>query len=100
MATLSLYTGTTGSLSFDEEAALRALHDGRRGLDAHSERRLMRRGLVARSDWRVGALVFPDMPFLTDRGTDIAAQLVAERELANGLCRSRGAFSIMQCGAA
>ena len=100
MATLSLYHATTGSLSYDEEAALRALHSGRRGIDAQSERRLMRRGLVAVSDWRVGMLVFHDMPFLTDRGTDIAAQLVAERELANGLCRSRGAFSVGQGGLA
>jgi hypothetical protein len=100
MATLSLHHATTGSLSCDEEAALRALHDGRRGIDVHSERRLIRRGLVALSDWRVGMLVFHDMPFLTDRGTDIAAQLVAERELANDLCRLHGAFSVVQGGVA
>jgi hypothetical protein len=100
MATFPQHRAANGPLSFGEEAALRALHSGRRGIDAHSERRLMCRGLVALGDWQVGALVFHDMPFLTDHGTNIAAHLVAEREMTTGLCRSRGSFSIVQGGRA
>ena len=91
----------TGPLSAGEEAALCALHRGWRfGIDAPSERRLVGRRLVALSDWNLGALVFHDMPFLTDAGTTLAAQLTAEQDLISRLCRSRGGFSIMQGGLA
>jgi hypothetical protein len=101
MATLPAHGAANGALSAGEEAALRALHCGWRfGIDASSERGLVGRRLVALGDWNLGALVFHDIPFLTDAGTRLAAQLVAEQELMAGLCRSRGGFGVFQGGLA
>lgn len=90
----------TGPLSSAEEEALRALYRGwRLGIDPASEKSLIGRQLVKLGDWRLGALVFHDMPLLTDAGERIATQLMAEQELARRGW-SDGSFTIYYGGLA